>query len=200
MTMTPAKINYKIYQGSTFRETFRWESQTKSYANISAITKAAPCVITTSSNHAVPVNWRVRVTGVAGMKEINQASEEDYYLATAVTSNTLTLNQVNSSGYTTYTSGGVVEWNSPVPLAGYTAQMQIRETVDSTTSILELTSANGGISINTSEYTITVVMTATQTRAFTFPTAVYSLELSDSSGVVTTFLTGNLTLVPEVTR
>lgn len=198
--MTPAKINYKIYQGSTFRETFRWESQTKSYANISAITKEAPCVITTSTNHTIPVNWRVRVTGVAGMKEINQTSEEDYYLATAVTSNTVTINQLNSSGFTTYTSGGIVQWNTPISLSGYTAQMQIRETVDSTSSLLELTSANGGISINTSEYTITITITATQTRAFTFPTAVYSLELTDSSGVVTTFLTGNLTLVPEVTR
>jgi hypothetical protein len=200
MTMAPAKLNYKIYQGSTFRETFRWESQTKSYAQISGITKAAPCVITTSSNHTIPVNWRIRVTGVLGMKEINQASEEDYYLATAVSGNTVTINQLNSSAYTTYTSGGIVEWNNPIPLAGYTAQMQIRETVDSSTSILELTTANGGISINTSEYTISITMSATQTRAFTFPTAVYSLELTDGSGIVTTFLTGNLTLVPEVTR
>lgn len=200
MTMAPAKLNYKIYQGSTFRETFRWESQTKSYAQISGITKAAPCVITTSSNHTIPVNWRIRVTGVLGMKEINQASEEDYYLATAVSGNTVTINQLNSSAYTTYTSGGIVEWNNPIPLAGYTAQMQIRETVDSSISILELTTANGGISINTSEYTISITMSATQTRAFTFPTAVYSLELTDGNGIVTTFLTGNLTLVPEVTR
>lgn len=200
MTMTPAKLNYKIYQGSTFRETYRWESQTKSYASISAITKAAPCVITTAINHIIPVNWRIRVTGAGGMKEINQPNEDDYYLVTSVTNDTITLNHVNSTAYTTYTSGGIVEWNSPVPLTGYTAQMQIRETIDSTTSIIELTSANGGITIDPVDYTITVTISAAQTRAFTFPTAVYSLELTDSSGVVTTFLTGNLTLVPEVTR
>jgi hypothetical protein len=200
MTMTPAKINYKVYQGSTFRETYRWESQTKSYANISGISKTAPCIITTDANHSIPINWRARVTGVNGMKEINQLSEDDYYLVTGVTNNTLTLNHVNSSAYTTYTSGGVVEWNTPVPLSGYTAQMQIRETIDSTTSIVELTSTNGGITINPTDYTITVNISATQTRSFTFPTAVYSLELTDSGGIVTTFLTGNLTLVSEVTR
>jgi hypothetical protein len=200
MTMTPAKLNYKIYQGSTFRETYRWESQTKSYASISAITKAAPCVLTTAINHTIPVNWRIRVTGAGGMKEINQPSEDDYYLVTGVTNDTVTLNHVNSTGYTTYTSGGIIEWNTPVPLAGYTGQMQIRETVDSTTSIAELTTANGGISIDTTNYSITITINATQTRAFNFATAVYSLELTDSSGVVTTFLTGNLTLVPEVTR
>lgn len=198
--MTPAKINYKIYQGTTFRETFRWESQTKGYASISSITKAAPCVITTQSNHTIPLNWRIRVVGAGGMKELNIAGEDDYYLTTAVTSNTLTLNQINSANYTAYTSGGIIEYNLPISLVGYTAQMQIRETLDSSTSIIELTSTNGGIIIDTTNYTISISISATQTRAFTFPTAVYSLELTDSSGVVTTLVTGNLTLVQEVTR
>ena len=198
--MTPAKINYKIYQGTTFRETLRWESQTKGYASISAITKSAPCVITTQNNHTIPVNWRVRVVGVSGMKEINVTGEDDYYLATNTTSNTVTLNQVNSSNYTSYTSGGVIEYNLPIPLTGYTAQMQIRETLDSANTIIELTNSNGGIVIDPSDSTISIFITAAQTRAFTFPTAVYSLELTDTSGVVTTLVTGNLTLIQEVTR
>jgi hypothetical protein len=197
--MTPAKLNYKIYEGSTFQETFRWESQTKSYAQISAITKAAPCVITTQSSHTCPVNWRVRVTGVAGMKEINITSDDEYYLVTSKTNNTVTLNQVNSANYTTYTSGGILEWNTPIDLTGYTAQMQIRETLDSSTVIYELTTANGGITINTTDYTITILIPANITRDFNFTTAVYSLELN-YGGVVTTFLTGNLTLVREITR
>ncbi|NBS60815.1 MAG: hypothetical protein EBT26_01990 [Microbacteriaceae bacterium] len=197
--MTPAKINYKIYQGSTFREIYRWESQTKQYANITAITKAAPCVITAPS-HTVPSGWRVRVTGVGGMKEINITSEDGYYIATSVAANQVTLNQINSSSYTTYISGGILEWNHPISLVGYTAKMQIRETVDSSTVILELTHLNGGIVLDTANYTITVNMTNVQTAAFTFPVAVYSLELTDSSGFVTTFIQGNLTLIPEVTR
>ena len=97
--MEPARISYRIYQGSTFKETLRWESETKQYAPISSITKAAPCVITTASTHAVPLNWRIRVTGVLGMKDINLASTTDYYLVTSKTTNTITLNQVNSSDY-----------------------------------------------------------------------------------------------------
>lgn len=197
--MTPAKINYKIYQGSTFKEVYRWESQTKQYANITAITKAAPCVITAPA-HTIPQGWRVRVTGVSGMKEINMVAEDSYYIATSVATNQVTLNQVNSSNYTTYTSGGVLEWNYPISLVGYTAKMQLRETVDSPTVILELTHLNGGIILDTTNYTITVTMTSTQTAAFSFPTAVYSLELTDSSGNVTTFIQGNLTLIAEVTR
>lgn len=198
--MQPAKLNYKIYEGSTFQETFRWESQTKSYAQISAIAKAAPCVITTTSTHTCPLNWRVRVTGVAGMKEINTTGD-DYYLVTEKTNTTVTLNQINSANFTAYTTGGILEWNTPIDLTGYTAQMQIRETLDSSTVIHELTSVvGGGISIDTANYTVTINIPANTTRNFDFTTAVYSLELTNPSGVVTTLVTGNLTLVREITR
>lgn len=198
--MQPAKINYKIYQGSTFQETLRWESETKTYVPISAITRDAPCTITTSA-HTIPVGWRIRVANVAGMKEINTTSDDAYYLVTAKTSTTVTLNKVNSLGYTAYTSGGVVEYNTPVPLVGYTALMQIRETLDSTTVIHQMTSAaGGGIQINTSDSTIFLTIPSSITTGFTFDSAVYSLELTNSSGVVTPFMAGNLTLVREVTR
>ena len=198
--MEPAKISYKIYQGSTFQETLRWESETKQYAPISTISKAAPCVITTSSSHGVPVNWRIRVTGVSGMKEINTISDDAYYLVTSKTSTTLTLNQVNSSNYTTYTSGGIVEFNTPIPITGYTAQMQIRETLDSTTVVHELTTANGGIIIDPVNYTIMLKISAAVTATFNFDAAVYSCELTDAQGTVMPFLTGSISLVREVTR
>ena len=198
--MEPAKISYKIYQGSTFQETLRWESETKQYAPISAITNAAPCVITTSSAHGVPVNWRVRVSGVNGMKDINTLADDAYYLVTGKTSNTLTLNQVNSAAYSTYTSGGIVEYNTPIPITGYTAQMQIRETLESPTVIAELSTANNRIIIDPVNYTIMLKMPATLTATFDFDSAVYSCELTDAQGTVMPFLTGSITLVKEVTR
>ena len=198
--MQPAKINYKIYQGSTFQESYRWESETKVYVPISAISKSAPCVITTNINHNLPQGWRVRVVGAGGMKELNSTGET-YHLATEVTANTITLNQVNSLQYTTYTSGGVVEYNQPVPLSSYSARMQIRETVDSDTVLYSTTSGAGGhLSIDLALSTVNIEIPANITQAFDFSTAVYSLELYESSGLVVPFLTGNLTLVPEVTR
>ena len=95
--MEPARISYRIYQGSTFKETLRWESETKQYATISGITKAAPCVITTASTHSIPLNWRIRVTGVTGMKDINLASTTDYYLVTSKTTNRIPISFTNSS-------------------------------------------------------------------------------------------------------
>ena len=198
--MQPAKINYKIYQGSTFQETFRWESETKVYVPISAIAKAAPCVVTTTTPHNLPVGWRFRVVGAGGMKEINSVGDDAYYLSTLTpTTTTVEINQVNSLAYTAYTSGGVVEFNQPVPLTGYAARMQIREAVDSPTVIHEATTQNSQIILDNTNKTIQITLLANVTQAFTFSTAVYSLELYNGFNVIP-FIYGNLTLVQEVTR
>jgi hypothetical protein len=197
--MQPAKINYKIYQGSTFQETFRWESETKVYVPISSIAKSAPCVVTTTTPHNLPIGWRFRVVGAGGMKEINSTGEE-YHLSTLTpTTTTIEINQVNSLAYNAYTSGGVVEFNMPVSLAGYAARMQIRETVDSTTVIHEATTQNSQIVLDNTTKTIQITMLANVTQNFTFSTAVYSLELYNGNNVIP-FINGNLTLVQEVTR
>jgi hypothetical protein len=192
----PVKLNFKIYQGSTFREVLRWESSTKTYVPISAISKTAPVVVT-AVDHGAPVGWRAKVTGVQGMKEINDA--ENYRVITATAANTVTINSINATNYTTYTSGGVLEYNTPVDLAGYTARMQIRPTLASTTIIQELTTANGGVVIDNVLKTITLLISASQTTLLNFSTAVYSLELVAGTEVVP-FCGGNVTLVPEVTR
>lgn len=196
--MQPAKINYKIYQGSTFQETYRWESETKVYVPIQTIQKSAPCVVTTQQNHGIPLGWRFRVAGAGGMKEIN-STQDGYYLASNITNTNLEINSVNSLQFTTYTSGGVVEYNQPVDLAGYNARMQIRETVDSSTVIHEATTANGQLEVNNTNKFIRLTLLGNITQAFTFATAVYSIELYNGNNVVP-FINGNLTLVQEVTR
>lgn len=195
--VTPVKLNLKVYQGSTFREILRWESSTKVYAAITAITKSAPIVITAVA-HGIPVGWRAKVTNVLGMKEVN--STETYHTVTGTTTDTVTINAVNALGYTDYTSGGVIEYNQPVDLTGMTARLQIRDKLASDTVLLELTTENSGIVIDTVLKTITLVITATATAAFTFTSGVYSLELQNSSGEVFPFTTGNVSVVQEVTR
>ncbi len=192
----PTKLNFKMYQGGTFRETLRWEDSEKVYKGITAITKAAPVVIS-STAHGIPLGWRTRITNVLGMKEIN--SSETYHTVTAVNSNTVTINAINSLAYTDYTSGGVLEYNKPVDLTGVTARMQIRDKLTSDTVILELTTENGGIVIDTVNYTISIIVSATQTALLSFTSAVYSMELISGS-TVTPFIQGTITLEKEITR
>ena len=87
-----------------------------------------------------------------------------------------------------------------VPLTGYTAVMQIRETVTSATTILLLTSSNGGLEINAPAGTVLIIATPTQTAALTPGKYVYDLEVTETStGIVTKIIQGNLTVRAEIT-
>ena len=191
----PIKLNLKIYQGSTFRQVLRWESSTKVYAPITNITKSAPVVIT-APNHGIPLGWRARVTNAGGMKEINSV---DYSTVTATTTDTATFNQINSLGYTAYTTGGVLEYNTPVDLANYTARMQLREKITSDTVIYTLTTENGGVVFDNTLKTITLYIPDSITAGFDFNSAVYGLELIHNNEVIP-FAGGTITLQREVTR
>jgi len=192
----PAKINYKVYQGSTFNEVLRWESSTKVYAPITGISKTAPMVVTAVAHNA-PKGWRTKITGVLGMKEANTS---EYVTCTDTTTDMLTYNSINALGFTTYTSGGVVEYNQPIDLTGFTARMQLRTKLDDVSFIKELTTENGGIILDNTLKTIKLYISAADTSESEFSSALYSVELISSGGEVTAFITGTLSLVKEVTR
>jgi len=193
----PTKLNFKMYQGSTFTEVIRWESSTKVYKPITSITKSAPVVIN-SSGHEVPLGWRVKVTNAGGMTQINDT--ENYYQVTDLSTNSVTINSINSLGYTDHTANtGVLEYNKPVALTGFSARMQLRPSLTSDTVLAEYTTTNGLIVLETSLNTITISIPATTTAGYNFSTAVYSLELVGGSTVYQ-LITGTITLVQEVTR
>jgi len=193
----PARLNFRIYQGSTFNETLRWESSTQVYVPITNIEQSAPVVIT-ATGHNVPLEWRVKVTNVSGMTDIN--SSDNYYQVTAATEDTITINSINSLGYRAYNSGGVVEYNQPIDLTNLVARMQIRSRLEDDTVIQELTTENGLINVDNVKKTITLTIPALTTAQYSFTNAVYALELITSGGQVTPFIQGSITLVKEVVR
>ena len=189
---TPAKLNFKIYAGTSFNEVLRWESSEKTYVPISIITNSAPLLVVVP-NHTIPNQWRVRFTNILGMTELN--NPETYYQVTGTESNTITINTINSLAFKPYISGGVVEYNTPVDLTGYTAKMQIKDSVDSTTVLQELTTENGGIVLDNTTKTITLNLPGSVTSAFTFSNAYYALELISAGDQITLFCVGNITLL-----
>jgi hypothetical protein len=68
---------------------------------ITAATKANPCQIT-STAHGLVTGAVVQINNVGGMIELNGHS----FVITVVDANNFTLNGINSTNYTTYTSGG----------------------------------------------------------------------------------------------
>jgi len=86
-----------------------------------------------------------------------------------------------------------------VNLTGYTARMQARDDVTSSTTILSLTQA-AGLTLGGVAGTIIIALTATETAALVAGNYVYDLELVSSSGVVTRLVQGTLAVSAEVTR
>jgi len=200
--MEPGRANFRIYQGSIFDQIFRWETATKAYATITNISRSAPCVIQVAvGSDTPPPSWRIRVNNVAGMKEINNLTDDTYYISTNSVLRDVTVNEIDSTNFTPYTSGGVLSWNYPRDLSLYaSAKLQIRKTTNSSTVELELTSANNEIILDNIDKTIRVIMTSTQTAALNFINAIYNLELTDTNGNNLIFVVGNLTLTKEVVR
>lgn len=98
----------------------------------------------------------------------------------------------------------LITWNdpsgNPIDLTGYTARMQIRPEVTSSTVILEMTTENGGITLGGVAGTISLTKSATDTAAVTADSGVYDLELATADGIVTRLIQGSVVFNPEVTR
>lgn len=85
-------------------------------------------------------------------------------------------------------------------LTGYSARMQARPTIESSTKYLDLSSDTQGITLDLVNRKITISVPAVTTATHTFSTALYDLELEDGSGNVVRLLEGVITNNLEVTR
>ena len=89
----------------------------------------------------------------------------------------------------------------PINLTGYTARMQVRQTVTQPDPApLSLTTENGGITLGGPAGPINVLATPVQTAGLSFRAGVYDLELVSPGGEVTRLVQGSVVVSPEVTR
>ena len=93
---------YVIELGNNYMRFFKDQGQiTEATKSISAITKANPAVVTATS-HGYSNGDHVWINDVVGMTEVNGRR----YTIANVTTHTFELSGVNSTNYTTYSSGG----------------------------------------------------------------------------------------------
>lgn len=192
---------FTIAKGKTFARVLRWESAPIVYKPISNITQTAPAVVT-ATGHGIPNGWRVAITCVKGMTQINAATEppkdKDYHTATVLTADTVEFNDINAACFKPYVSGGYLQYNTPVDLAGYSARMSIKDKVGGT-ELFRLDTTNTRILLDNTAKTITLTISATDTAALTFKKGVFDLEMESAGGVVTLLLSGDIVVADEVT-
>lgn len=92
--------------------------------------------------------------------------------------------------------------NLAINLTGYSARMQIREKVESTSTIYSAstTGVSPAIVITAGSGLVVLTIPAATTAGFTFKKAVFDLEIESSSGIVTRLVKGTIILDKEVTR
>ena len=97
----------------------------------------------------------------------------------------------------------VFTWNDsngdPVSLVGWTGRMQVRSRVPSVTTVLDLTTANGGITLGGAAGTVTVSVSAADMADVEAGVYGYDIELVNGS-TVERLVMGTFTVRGEVTR
>lgn len=87
-----------------------------------------------------------------------------------------------------------------VDLSGFTGRAMFRETPDSATVALSLTTANGGVVISAAGGIVTLSASAASMSAITAGRYVYDVEIESASGVVKRLVEGVAKVTREVTR
>ncbi len=87
----------------------------------------------------------------------------------------------------------------PWDFTGYTAAMQVRQSTSSATTLLNLSSANGDITMNSSGE-VSVTVSATEMTPLPSGRWVYDIEFTSPGDEVTRLLEGRFIVSAEVTQ
>lgn len=91
--------------------------------------------------------------------------------------------------------------DNPIDLTGASAEMHIRESFDSDTTLYEATSDTGEITFEINDGRVTVTIPSTDTASFDWSFGVYDLLVTHLSGQkVNPLVRGGVAVKPAVTR
>lgn len=197
-----------LQQGKTQPLVLRCETVPIVYKTISAIQKSAPIRMTLNNTTGLIDGWRVAVTGVKDIDtEANKVKDKDYHAVTLIDTTTIEINDINAVGFKTYTSGGVLQFNTPLDLAGYDARLEIRNKKNGDTVLYTMTVTNKLIAIDNATKTVTLYFDAVPLSDLTWKKGYYELELfktitRDGDSIVSVYspLEGNVFLDVETTK
>jgi len=197
-----------LQQGKTQPLVLRCETVPIVYKTISAIQKSAPVRMTLNNTTGLLDGWRVAVTGVKDIDtEANKVKDKDYHAVTLIDATTIEINDINAVGFKTYTSGGVLQFNTPLDLAGYDARLEIRNKKNGDTVLYTMTVTNKLIAIDNALKTVTLYFDAVPFSDLTWKKGYYELELfktitRDGQQVESVYspLEGNVYLDVETTK
>jgi hypothetical protein len=191
-----------MIQGATFQRTFNLYDNGDELHEIEEVTVGYPTVIKVTGHGLSQLSTTpVFIANVKGTTQLNSPTCETTQ-ATYVDADHFSV-PISTVADTWKTGTGDITWKNPADFTDLKARMHIRSVVESTTLIHELTTENGGITLTSADGSIDLLISAVDTAAFEFKSAVFDLELVDDTGateVVTRIVEGDIILHKEVTR
>lgn len=163
----------KITRGSTFADTLQWA--TDECRLVEATLNPTAPVTLDAPGHLIPDNWLVTIDGHP------RISNWDEFRIAVVDADTLAILCLNGLGFGAARTVAV-KLNAPVDLEGYTARMHIR--AKDGTLLLELTTENGGITVDNVAKTVSRLIDADVTEAITWTKGWYDLEMVQGEYVI----------------
>lgn len=201
-----------IKQGKTYTLVIRAEIEPIVRKPITAISLDYGAPRLSVAAHGLTNGWRAAVTRVKGMTQINapdiKPKPADYRPVTVIDAGTIEFNDVtpvDDSGneWPAYTSGGFLEWLTPIDLTGKTARMKIRAKADKSSTLLASSDVADApknvltLTVDNTAKTITLSIPATATDDFEWKTGYYDIELVGTD--VIELASGKITVTKEVT-
>jgi hypothetical protein len=158
-----------------------------------------PASITNVTGNGTTVTYTAANSFSAGqIVTIDQVMPYIYNLQSVVIASANASQFTVTNGATgTYISGGLA--TAPINITGYTAKMQMRSYPDNPTSVLTLTTENGGITITGATGNIALHATASQTGAINQGPYDYDIEIYQGASV-TRVVQGQVEVSAQVTR
>jgi hypothetical protein len=189
------QIDFCVKKGETFQKRFFWSDGTLVSKPITAISQAAPMVVTAVA-HGMVNSWRAAIASARGMIQANiqdyPPKAADWKRISVVNANQVQFEEVNSADYDAYTSGGFLIYQNPVSLVGAVASLYVRDAPETGTIYETLTSSpSSGLIVDDTSKSITATL---QTAALTWDIGYYDLEVTLSSGRIVQVAYGSISI------
>lgn len=201
MSMSAPTINLTIVKGKTFEFAFLYGEDVFAYRSISAMPSAAPVRFTVAA-HGIPDGWPVHVCDVKTPAEVNTLAADDLrraaegqeplpdprLFARVIDADTIEFNSLVALGWKAYSSGGVLVFNQPADLTGWSARATVRDRVGGTV-LLDFSSnpaagAAGQVVVDVARSQFVLSLDAAEAAQIAWTCGVWEMEATDPGGKV----------------
>lgn len=184
--MAAPTLDLKIFQGKTLQIPLIYHQDVLVYKLIEAVSSLAPARLTVTG-HGIPTLWPIRIEGAKAPLELN-TSRGSYKQGRRVDADTIEINDMNLIAAKPFIGPAVLVYPAPADMTGWKIRSQIRDAIGGTV-LLDASSdvadgADGTITIDVANSTLTITWSDEVTAAITWLKAVWDVEALLPDGTV----------------